>query len=98
MIPLTSLLDISIGTELIRKSQMTELPVVVSFVNDNIVTVKLRSEDHLMNVKAMTIGMMELGAEGSPVQMVKNVAWRYDLFTAQEIDAFPGLESILLKP
>lgn len=90
--------EATVGLLLIRKSALSSIPVIISEVGDDTFAVKLRPENFLRDVEAMTIGMMELNAEGSPVQRLKNVAWKYDRNTGDEIDPYPGLESVLLKP
>lgn len=90
--------EAEVGILLIRRSALTDIPVIISEVNEDTFMVKLRAEDILVNTEAMTIGMMELEIEGSPVYALRKVGWKYSLTTGDEIDPFPGLESVLLKP
>jgi hypothetical protein len=86
-----------VGDLLVRRSRYTDIPVVVKRIEGNILTVGLRPEQQLENIQHMTVGMMHLGAEGSPVQMIKDVGWHYDITTGDEIDPSVLGESILLK-
>lgn len=90
--------EAKVGLLLIRRSALTDIPVIISEVGEETFTVKLRDENLLHHTEAMTIGMMELGIEGSPVYALRNVEWKYSLTTGDEIDPYPGLDSILLKP
>lgn len=90
--------EAEVGLLLIRRSPLTDIGVVISEVGEDTFMVRLRPENIMIDTEAMTIGMMELGYEGSPVQRLKNVAWKYDRITGDEIDPYPGLESVLLKP
>lgn len=90
--------EVEVGMLLIRRSTLTDIPVLISEISEDSFTVKLRPEDYLANVEAMTIGMIAFGTEGSPVLMIKNIGWKYSRLTGNEIDPAPGLDSILLKP
>jgi hypothetical protein len=87
--------DVEVGMLLIRRSALTDIPVVISEMGESTFSVTLRPEQFLENVEAMTIGMMYLGEEGSPVQMLKSVGWKYSRLTGNEIN--PQFDSILLK-
>lgn len=87
--------NIKVGDLLIRRSVLTELPVVISEMDEETFSVRLRTEDFEDNLKYMMIGMSHFGVEGSPVQMLKTVVWKYSRITGNEID--PHFDSILLK-
>lgn len=90
--------NVQIGDLLVRRSIAVDIPVVVTDIEGDVLTVQLRPEQLLPNAEAMTRGMMELGAEGSPVQLIKGVAWKYDIKGGDEIDPSILGQSVLLKP
>lgn len=92
-----TLSEMNVGDLLIRRSAYVDMPVVVTKVEDGVLRVGLRPEDYTENLGLMTLGMMDFGVEGSPVQMVKNVGWDYDIATGEELNPSAFGQSILLK-
>jgi hypothetical protein len=95
---LTDLSELKVGDQLLRLSLITAIPVVVSHIENSVVSVTPRPENKEADIEYMSLGMMIYGVhEMSPVYLLNLVVWNYDMQTGEEIDPPPGLASMLVK-